>query len=260
VVTTSDDRAAAARERWTAFLDKVEAHVRDLLARAAPALPLLVDLKQFDTTPFANALTAVRLQAGEAIRRIETTWSQKASATLLEALEGEPDAPAQLEAELQRGEERRWQLERLLREAEVNIAAEAARKLLAEAQRVLAQRFACSQCQAALPLRQQFFRSYYVTCSYCNTVNTFEPGLTARMVEHFAVHALAEAGAQPEYFRHLDAEQRKNARPLAERIAAYRTYVDKYLEARLSYLPEDRANLDVDRQAKLDAYLKTAAR
>lgn len=245
------------RARWTSFLDKLEARERELLAQSGQALPLLVELQKFDTTPFANALTAVRVQCIELVQKIDHTWSGQVEAAFEAALGDGPERYAVIAEERARGSERARAMDRALKRAEITIAADAARRLLAEARKVLEKKFACSQCQAPLPVRQQFFRSHYVTCDYCRTVNTFEPGMIVRMVEHFAVHALAEEEALEPYLRHLDAEQ---ARPSPrERALRYAEYVDAYLRARCRLIPDYEQDLEKDRQAKLDAFIKSVA-
>jgi hypothetical protein len=245
------------RARWTSFLDKLDARQRELLEQSTRALPLLLELRQFDTTPFSNALTAVRVQCLELAQKIHKTWSAQVEPAFEEALGDGPDRWTVIDAERARGTEHARAMERGLRRAEVQIAADAARRLLAEARKVLEKSFACSQCQAPLPVQKQFFRSHYVTCDYCRTVNTFEPGMTVRMVEHFAVHALAEEEALDAWFRHLDAEQAR-AQP-RERTLRYGEYVDAYLRARIRLIPEYERDLEKDRQAKLDAFIKSVA-
>ncbi|HZS42422.1 MAG TPA: hypothetical protein VFF06_36580 [Polyangia bacterium] len=254
---TSSSSIDPTRARWESFLDKLETRQRELLSQSAQALPLLVELRRFDPIPFTNALTAVRVQCGELIHKIDKTWSTQVEAAFEAALGDAADRYAVLDQERERGAERRRAMEQAQRRAEVEIAAAAARRILDEARQVLERQFACTQCQAPLPVRAQFFRSYYVTCDYCRTVNTFEPGMIARSVEFFAVHALAEEEALPAHLALLDAEQRRAS--ALERTKLYRDYVEIYLRARVRWIPEYERDLEKDRQAKLDAFIQSIA-
>lgn len=47
-------------------------------------------------------------------------------------------------------------------------------------------KFNCKQCGAKLTISQFYFQASYITCEYCQTQNTFDPGTKARMMEHIA--------------------------------------------------------------------------
>ncbi len=243
--------AEPVQARWLSFLDKIDERLRDLLDRSAAALPQLVDLKAFDVVPFLNASMGVHSQSIELIAKIEVTWRGQVEAAFEEA-----DASL-IAGERQRGTERCWALEEKLRRTEIEMAADAARRLMGEAQRVLGQTFSCSQCRAPLPVRMQFFRSYYLPCEYCQKVNTFEPGMSARMVEAFAVHALAEYAALEPYLKHFVAEQRGAMK--VERVALYEIYVQSYLRARIQIIPEYEKEYEKDLKAKLDSFVSVVA-
>lgn len=254
--------AQAVTDRWTAFLGKIDGRFHELLDGARQSLPDLVDLAGFDLTPFANALTAVRVQCLELIHKIEATWSGQVEAAFEQAL-GE-DGGRSVDAQRARGDQLAHVLELELRRAEVEIAAAAAERVVAEARKVLSREFKCSHCAAPLAVKEQFFRSYYVTCQFCRTVNTFEPGMVARMVEHFAVHALAEQESLEENLAFLEADHRYRcsrgaASGPARRalVEAHRVFVERYLQARIRWLPDLAECLELDRKAKLEGFLKS---
>lgn len=56
--------------------------------------------------------------------------------------------------------------------------------------------FTCSQCGANLRIDQMYFVSTYITCSYCQTQNTFVPGTIMTQLEGLA-RDLAEERLQP---------------------------------------------------------------
>jgi transcription elongation factor Elf1 len=247
------------RDRWVGFLDKLEGRFSELLSQSAVALPQMIDLAGFDPLPFGNALTGVITQSRDIVFRIETTWQEQVEPAFEQAM-GD-NGTAVIETERQRGVDRRIAMEKKLRKTEVAIQAEGARRMLAEAKTVLASRFACSRCQAPLPVRSQFFRAYHVACQYCQSVNTFEPGMIARNVEHFCAHALAEEAALSDWFRHQDAEQAPDSSDgiasRVHRVKLYTAYVDAYLQAKIDLVPEYAATRDQDRDAKINFYIQS---
>lgn len=263
-MSLSSDQAV--RARWTAFLDKIETRFNELVGGAQQSLPELVDLSGFDLTPFSNALTAVRVQCQELTHKIDITWSSQVEAAFEQALGDGAPARAQIDQERKRGEQLALKLALALRSAEVGIAADAAERVVAEARKILAKEFKCSHCGAPLAVREQFFRSYYVNCQFCRTVNTFEPGMVARMVEHFAVHALAERDSLEENIAYLMADHRyrRSRGPTSEKVRlelveAYRVFVDKYLGERIRWLPDLAKNLEKDRRARMDSFIDSVA-
>jgi hypothetical protein len=263
------------QERWNLFLVKIEERFRETLTQAAAILPSLLDYRQFDTVPFGNAWQGIETQAKELIAKIEDTWHEKVSPSLEEVKEAEErkveEAGDSLDAlyeqfgriyyaEQDKGHNLRRKLEKELKRYEVHTFSEAARKLVAKAQEILSKDFFCSQCKAPLPVKQQLFRSYYQTCDYCQTVNTFEPGSIARNVEHFAMHPLAEEKALDEYFAYWEKEDLFKTRcedePSAitprEVLDAYTIYAEKYLKARIEIVPEYQQQYEKDLSAKIE--------
>lgn len=119
--------------------------------------------------------------------------------------------------------------------------------------------------QGPLSIKQNFFRSYYQTCEYCQTVNTFEPGTIARNVEHFAVHPLAEEKSLAEYFAFWDIERKFNRQrtdefqtiSVQQVLDAYTVYAEKYLKARIEVIPEYEKQYDKDLASKIERIKKS---
>lgn len=266
-------------ERWANFLSKINERFQETLTQAATVLPQLLDYQQFDTTPFANAWMGINSQAKELIAKIDSTWQNTVSNSW-EAMRDEEeqrlcDADEELEpfhkkfykiyyAEQEKGRKLMQQLEKDLRNYEVKTFAEAGRKLAAKAREILSGGFSCTQCQAPLPVQDNFYRSYYQVCQYCQMTNTFEPGSIARMVEHFALDPIAEEKALEEYWAYSDLLQQFKDQgaddPVvvtAEQVLqAYTVYVDVYLKARIQMIPVYQERFDGDKKAKIDQLRK----
>lgn len=244
------------RARWSAFLEKIEARHGELLAGAREALPGLVPDAGYELSPFSNALTAIRTQCIGLSQKIDQTWSGSAWA----AIEA---AGIDSNAERAKGDACSKRMAHELRRAEVEISAAAANVVCERARQTLAKDFKCTRCGAPLAPKQSFFRSHYVPCQFCQSMNTFEPGMVARQVEHFAVHALAEGAALEKNLAFLageDAYRERHSKVSKEALVAlYQAYVDAYLAERVRLLPDLAADLDKDRDAKVSAFVYSIA-
>lgn len=261
-------------QRWDTFLANIENRFHEQLSQAGAVLPSLLDLQDFSTSGFATAWQGIESQMKELIAKIDDTWQEKVSPAFDEIKDAEEAAIEEAEGDLEayhgkfypvyyaaqdKGRGLQHQLEKELHRYQVTTFAEAGRRLSAKAREILSGNFSCSQCKAPLPVQQQFFRSYYHTCEYCQTVNTFEPGTIARNVEHFAVHPLAEEVALTEYFAYWDIEDKyrsqRDDQPQEvygdEVLAVYRIYVEKYLHARIAIIPDYQQQYEKDLEGKL---------
>jgi hypothetical protein len=238
-------------------LEKVEARHGELLEGAAEDFPALVSAADFDTLPFSNAMMALRTQCIELRQKIDRSWHESAEPALGEAW-------AVIREERERGAACGWRMERALCTAEVQLPAAAAELVMARARQALVATFKCKRCGAPMSPRQDFFRSHYVDCQFCQSVNTFEPGTLVRQVEHFCVRALAERAALDAHLAFLDAEHafrklRSEERdphrlPLLEKHARY---VDALLTERVRLLPELAKDLEADRRSRLESFRRS---
>lgn len=266
------------QQRWDRFLSKIDERFQELLTQAETILPQLLDYQHFDTVPFSNAWMGIESQAKELISKIDETWSATVSKSweaLQETEEGllttagkSPDNFHQHFYTMYRKEQDKGyllnrKLEKDLRNYEIRTFAAAGRKLQTKGIEILSGNFSCSQCQARLPVQQNFYRSYYQVCLYCQSTNTFEPGTIARAIEHFALHPLAEEKALPTYWTYrelldqykLQGEDAPGAISKEQVMNAYTSYLEVYLLARIDIIPDYKNRYDKDRAAKIE-YLR----
>jgi hypothetical protein len=256
------------QQRWDNFLLKIEERFHEVLKQTEAVLPTLLDYQNFDTTPFGNAWQGIEAQVKDLISKIDDTWQNKVSESFDEIINSSDNFYAENHVEyyrdiyypaLEKGRKLAHKLQKELKRYEVNTFAEAGRKLQKKADEILGSNFSCTQCKAPLPVKQNFFRSYYQTCDYCQTVNTFEPGTIARNVEHFALHPIAEATCLDEYFVYCDLEdaykQQNDDEPKAINkdvvVNAYKTYAEKYLKARIAVIPDLQSEYEKDLEGKV---------
>ncbi|WP_299220217.1 hypothetical protein [uncultured Aquimarina sp.] len=244
----------ATQNRWDTFLTKIEDRFHDVLSKTEAALPLLFEATDFETTTFHNAWQGIYTQASDLISKIDSTWFDKVEETFLDT--HLDDDSVQFIKERNKGFQLQHDLDQELKSYEVRIFSEAAKKLLVTVKETLSKDFSCTQCQAKLPVKNNFFRSYYSTCDYCQTVNTFEPGTKARNIEHFAINALGEEAALEHYLKY---EQLKFQNYLKDRdvfgkdelVNQYRKYIETFLKKRIEIIPDYQDRYEKDLTAKM---------
>ena len=94
--------------------------------------------------------------------------------------------------------------------------------------------FLCTQCNSPVELKTNFFKSQYVTCPYCNTVNTFEPETKYAQIGWNVINNIAALNSYDEYIA-----MKKTARADKQNYKqAYRIYLEKYFAERIKLLPK----------------------
>ncbi|MCZ6602139.1 MAG: hypothetical protein O6952_03955, partial [Planctomycetota bacterium] len=236
----------------------------------------------------SNAWTAIRQRVIDVSAKIDDTWSEKVEEALEDAgIEGKA-----LWRQEKKGSDLEDSIELEMQKTEVKVFADAARKIFDEARNILAKDFLCTQCKAKLEVPEQFFRSVHVTCQYCTTVNTFEPGGKVRAVEHFCTHHLCSETAWDEYVAMFEAEkvvrdahrrldemsddEREALEEAAEESGgpepgdstlaelkvqetATRAYWTSYLKKHVEIIPEYEENFERELAARLKPFYETMA-
>ncbi len=240
-----DDREAVTR--WGAFLDKIRASAESTLKEAEQGCGELFASSSLDPLPMSNAWNAVEIGLRDLGRQIDDVWRERVEP----ALDGAGWARPRIEAERRRGTELQRGMDRDRERAAVRVFAEAARAIVARARQDLACSFPCRNCGAPAGGGGTTFRSYYVTCAHCRSVNTVVPSVAAQRVESFGCHQLAREVALELWFAWEDAHERmraasgdRGAARAAE--AALRAYNEAYLRARIAIVPELEADFARD--------------
>ena len=254
-------------QRWDGLLGKIRERALETLAQAEAGCGMLLDLNNLDPQPMTVAWGAIENQLRELGTRVDTTFREKVEPTL--EAEGEDDGGRIAAAERGKGEAfARW-LERERETVATRIFAAAAQKIFAQARATLGKDFRCTQCQAALPLSDRFFRARHVPCAYCNRVNTFVPGTQVAAVEFFCCHYLARDKVKDLWFAWLEAEERMRAsRADQDDVRALITaaeqalvaYTTAYLRARIEIVPEYEKDFAKDLEGRTAFFREQVAR
>jgi hypothetical protein len=147
---------------------------------------------------------------------------------------------------------------------EIEIEGEVSQRFYNHAIQFLNEDFNCTQCSAKLEVRKDIFRSHYVSCEYCNTVNTFMPNDKISQIR-WVVDNISKYNCKNEWQAMENAEEAyKELRSWSEgedmsqhkiKIKNWedtlRTYWMKYFTLRCEYLPEYAETIAHDTDIKM---------
>lgn len=102
-----------------------------------------------------------------------------------------------------------------------------------QAYNLIREKFNCRQCGALLEIKGLYFTATYLTCGFCQTQNTFDPGTKARMIEHIA-RPLAESRCKEQYEIY---RQKKSTEGHKAASAEYEKYVKAMIKQMNKILP-----------------------
>ncbi len=126
------------------------------------------------------------------------------------------------------------------------------------------QNFECTQCNATLEIKKDLFRSQYVTCNYCNTVNTFEPEtkftqIAGAVIDNIAyLQCIEESDAMQQLTNAFNKDRNGDQNQyLKEYKKAYFDFYEKFFKERIKLQSdlEERYEQDMDRKkAEFEQY------
>ncbi|MEL6195943.1 MAG: hypothetical protein AAFP04_10640 [Myxococcota bacterium] len=250
------------RTRWLAFIAKIQERHRDVINEARVGCLQLLDVAQLDTNPMANAWQGVSSQLLALYSKIEDTWSERVEEAFREAYEAEGNDGNYFD-ELDVGRKAMDELEWNKQQAETEIFAAAADRLMEAAQHDLSKDFGCTQCGAQLEVDRNVFRSHYVKCGFCSVINTYEPGTRVRSVENFCAHHLAKRETlELERTMHFTWETVRAERtaPLAllqHLESAVHSYWSTFYGKRAEIVPDLEKDRDADLNARMQEFYNT---
>jgi hypothetical protein len=244
------------QSRWDTFLARIEQRFHETLAEAAPACLAMLRDGNYEITPMLVGWQAIKSQCMDLITQIGDTWTKKVS-------------PA-MEAQGYSGPGYDWSTEaakcsnleaKLLHEIEIadtTLMGQCAQAYYDHVLANLREEFRCSQCGAPVVVESNIYRSHYLPCPFCATVNTYNPSTKVRGVEWFVVDHLASYRCLPLYQAMMDAANARSRARVANRApleAAYQqaalAYWDSYLLERIRIVPELAEFYEADRARRL---------
>ncbi|PSK91067.1 hypothetical protein [Taibaiella chishuiensis] len=189
------------QQRWFAFLEKLEARMEELCTAAIPELKemLAADEDTYQRT-FYKIQSGINGQMQHIRRKAYDTYEEKVINARYAVRDGSLTGMGSdyLTGFTQACSDRYHRdFESKFNYWQGQLDQAAVKDYEAEYRRILSDfeqtknSFACSQCGSPLTIDRIFFISTYITCPACKTQNTFEPGTSARSLQHIA-RSLAE--------------------------------------------------------------------
>jgi hypothetical protein len=243
-------------QRWDAFLAQVKERFLAIMREAQEGCPQLFEQAGYDPVPMGNAWAAIDRRASDLEAKIDETWENQVDA----AFENAGAPPHVIAQERRKGETLRDFIGLERERNRIAIHANAGRALFQKAISELGRPFTCSQCGA--PLEVPFtFRALNLSCSHCNAVNGFEPGMRMRYGE-ILIHPLCEEAAWHEYvaMRHADNVARRTRSDemtidvLKHQERAQIAFWRAYLGARARFMPDTAQAFEADLRGKLRTF------
>ncbi|SEC35264.1 hypothetical protein SAMN04489761_2754 [Tenacibaculum sp. MAR_2009_124] len=246
-------------EKWDEFLSKIETRFQESLIHAEEALlESLVD-SNYDINPTLNAWSGIKSQLMGLGDKVENTFEKKVKPQMLNYIE-EWDAID----EAQKGTILNESIYSRIERYQIVLEGKISKRFYDHAITFLNENFNCTQCGAELEVKKDIFRSHYVSCSYCNTVNTFIPSdkiAQIRWVVDNIVRytVIAEWDAlQNEVRNYKKMPSKADHEDKSELLVAFkrreqkeRTYWERYMEERYQLLPEYKETFKHDVEVKM---------
>lgn len=156
--------------RWDNFLAQIRNRFDESLQQANEASHELLEESNYDYNQTIQAFAGIKGQIQNLIQKIDTTWDEKVRPQMKDTFEDTSWVDESI-----KGSELSEKLWRELHVFELILEGTLSERYYNHAIQIADANFHCSQCKAKLEINKRIFRSQYITCDYCDTVNTFEP-------------------------------------------------------------------------------------
>ncbi len=242
---------SAASERWKIFLDKIQAKGNEFFASMrSEALPMFKK-NNGDPMPVGTALHAINMQLVNLCKKVDDTWAQQVENVFRK--EGTSDN--EIERQRMLGEHVQFDLHREFKLLETEINHQMAQHIMSLAESTKrTSPINCSQCSAPLVIPAHIYMAEHITCAFCQTVNTYEPGTYQRLVGTFCAEHMARWKALDLLKQEIEIQREVNSlrggalQKAKQRLReAHEAYSKKYLDELKKYRP----NLDMEKELKM---------
>lgn len=225
--------------RWDTFLQKMDTRFEESLHQAEQAVLDSLDENDFEYYTSLRTLMAIRSQLYESlIRKVDETWHSQVEPAMRADGDYWPD-------ESFKGYRLTESMNDRISEWQFLTEGKLAQKYYDHAITLINRNFHCKQCNAPLQVKKDFFMAQYVTCEYCNTVNTFEPETKYTTIGWNVVDSISAFRSADEY------RAMESARGKAGYQQAIRTYYEKYFDERIKLMPHTSHTREQDIERKI---------
>ena len=247
-------------EKWDVFLEKMETRFNESLVNAKEALLENLEESDYDINPTMTAWQGIKSQLMALGNKVDTTFDEK----VLPQMKAYKEHYDLLDEAAKATHLREKIIFKKMALFEIEIEGEVSQRFYNHAIQFLNKDFNCTQCSAKLEVRKDIFRPHYVSCDYCNTVNTFIPNDKISQIR-WVVDNIAKYNCIKEWQAMENAkEEYKALRSWTEdedmsqhkiKIknweVAQRAYWTKYFTLRSEFLPEYAETIAHDTDVKM---------
>lgn len=256
-------------EKWDTFLEKINTRFEESIEYAEEAVMENLVESDFDILPTTRAWQGMKSQLMGISEKIDKTFDEKVKPQMQVYKE-----EWELLDQDKKGIVLRESIYTRIERNERLIEGKVAQKFYDHAIQLLNNDFNCTQCSAKLEVKKDLFRSHYVSCNYCNTVNTFTPNTKIAEIRGFAVDNIAKYKAMQEWDNYIKAQSTfHEIRPPSEnddrttyitgfkkREDTERNYWTKYFTERSALLPEYEETIEHDVNVKMKHFYEERKR
>ncbi len=247
-------------EKWDTFLEKIKTRFFESLVNAEEALLDNLEESNYDINPTMTAWQGIKAQLMALGDKVDTTFNEKVKPQMLQYKEHYDILDQAAKGTYLRESIIFNKIERF----EIVLEGKVSLKFYNHAVQFLNEDFHCTQCSAKIEVNKDIFHAHYVTCDYCNTVNTFTPNdkisAIRWVVDHIAKYkviadwdAMQEAREKYNELRSWSEgeDMTKHKKALKEREDTERKFWTNFFTERAAYLPQYKETIKHDTDVKM---------
>lgn len=239
-----------ALQRWDTFLSKIKDRAYEQTNALRGEALTMVQNSNGDPVPVSKAIHAIQLQIQQLINKIDNTWQEQVE----QALISEKHSSSKIEQQRVKGVMVQIELNKEIWRVELDVNYQVAEYIFSLAEANKRTSINCSQCSASLSVPEHTYVMEHITCNFCQTVNTYEPGTYQRLVGSYCAEHFAQWDARELILETVEAQERLQLmrdeefeRGKVEWRSTHRRYSEKYLMGMKRFMP----NLDVAKELEL---------
>ena len=155
-------------QKWDSFLSKIENRFKESLMHAQNACIDQLAETNYDYETVMRSWQGMKAQIRQLSHKIDVVWDEKVAPEMDVLGDFASD-------EYTKGSNLGDKLEEDLTAFERQLEGELSQLFYNHAIKIADKVHNCTQCNSEIQIRNDLFRAQYITCNYCNTVNTIEP-------------------------------------------------------------------------------------
>lgn len=230
--------------RWDAFLAKMRDRFNEAILYAQQAVLEELEDNNYDYYGAYRVLQGARSQIyNDLMQKVSETWQQQVEPMM------RADGDYWPEQSYKAHQLTEWMNEQLQLELFL-IEGRLSQKYYDHAIQLINKDFFCTQCNSPIEVRKDFFMAQYVTCAYCNAINTFEPETKYVTIGWNVVNNIAALHAFEEY-KVMQATRAEGGLKYKKAVHAY---YEKYFNERVKMLPHTASNQAHDLKVAIEKH------